>query len=145
MLRLVTEEVCINKIKFICKICSNKEFKSKDALRSHMNFHIEVRKPYTCQFKGCKKRFSTRQDLERHNFVHTKEKPYFCLVENCGEKFSRKCNLERHNLIHTGEKPFQCRFCDYKTIQKHVLISHLTQKHKDQDLNKVIFYIKPIK
>ena len=129
---------------FKCKICSNKEFKSKSALRSHMNFH-KFKKPYPCQFKGCKKRFASSGDLARHNLVHTKEQPYACLVENCGRKFSRKCNLDRHNLVHTGEKPFRCQFCEFKTTQKQDLINHLKKKHNDKDLESIIYAIKPFK
>ncbi|XP_044731053.1 zinc finger protein 568-like [Chrysoperla carnea] len=61
--------------------------------------------------------------LEVTNSDHTGERIFTYNV--CDKKFTRKNNLDRHIRIHTGEKPFTCNVCDKKFTQKNNLDSHI--------------------
>jgi len=67
---------------------------------------ITLEKAFSCHI--CQKSFKTRQNLLRHERVHTGEKPFKCEV--CQKTFTTKQNLNIHERIHTGEKPFNVIF-----------------------------------
>ncbi|XP_077341416.1 uncharacterized protein LOC143986884 [Lithobates pipiens] len=77
-------------------------------------------KPYTCP--ECWKCFSQKSSLYTHQRSHTGEKPYSC--PECGKCFSRKTHLCRHQRSHTGEKPFSCPECGKCFSLKSNLYTH---------------------
>ena len=46
---------------------------------------------YMCRF--CYKAFSNKQNVRRHELIHTGEKPFSC---ECGRAFTQKAHLMRH-------------------------------------------------
>ena len=68
------------------------------------------KKPISCS--KCGKLFTSRNNLNTHEKIHTGEKPFAC--SKCDKKFSQTSHLNKHERIHTDEKPFSCSKCDYK-------------------------------
>ncbi|XP_055083995.1 gastrula zinc finger protein xFG20-1-like [Periophthalmus magnuspinnatus] len=75
------------------------------------------------QCSVCKKRFGTKQILQRHIRVHTGERPFSCLI--CTKTFTEKSHLDRHIKIHTGERPYSCLTCKKTFTQKASLDYHV--------------------
>ncbi|CAI9742652.1 XP_014783180.1PREDICTED: uncharacterized protein LOC106878473 [Octopus vulgaris] len=69
---------------------------------------------YECDI--CKKIFSQKGNLIRHNRIHTGAKPHHCDI--CGKSFSRYEHVTTHKRIHTGDKPYQCDICG-KSFSRH--------------------------
>lgn len=64
-------------------------------------------KPYSCP--ACSKAFALRKSLRRHVRFHTGERPHVCT--SCSKSFRLRGNLKAHLRFHTGEKPFSCTTC----------------------------------
>nr|XP_042912202.1 protein krueppel-like [Parasteatoda tepidariorum] len=67
-------------------------------------------------------RFSFKNGLKSHSFVHTTDKPYSCIV--CNKRFTQKHQLKAHNLVHSKEKIYSCSMCSMSFTEKHHLISN---------------------
>ena len=112
-----------------CDICA----KSSKHIEWHMYYNHNT-DPIECSY--CKKMFSNREILKKHEknhllepcsicgkmvkkpkmFYHMKQnhtsnedKPYKCEV--CGKGFITKFSRNEHINIHTGAKPFKCKYC----------------------------------
>ncbi|RUS88740.1 hypothetical protein EGW08_003457 [Elysia chlorotica] len=134
---------------FICEFCG-KGFKHSKGLKRHVLLHMkpEERPPkrarlsqefklplksqpaqkiskkperkYRCDI--CSNFFFSRQGLQYHQFVHTKEKNFKC--DFCELSFTHPSNLKRHFRIHTGQKSFQCDICGKSFVQKNGMVAH---------------------
>ena len=47
----------------------------------------------------------------------------------CGRTMKNLGDIKRHMMRHTGEKPFACEYCNYSSIQKSSLKSHINSNH----------------
>eukprot|EP00744_Colponema_vietnamica_P023752 GILI01034464.1.p1 GENE.GILI01034464.1~~GILI01034464.1.p1 ORF type:complete len:173 (-),score=12.09 GILI01034464.1:371-889(-) len=84
---------------FVCHYC-RKVFKQQYNLTRHIRIHTGC-KPFTCNFDGCFKSFTTASVLRTHQRVHTGERPYVCSHKGCGKAFSQKGHLSRHCKVHS--------------------------------------------
>ncbi|KAI6241684.1 hypothetical protein M3Y99_00330000 [Aphelenchoides fujianensis] len=58
----------------------------------------EADKPFACSQPNCKKRFSNKFLLKKHQFIHTGLRPHSCPF--CSKQFNRKDNCLRHKKTH---------------------------------------------
>mmetsp|Transcript_836 Transcript_836/g.1900 ORF Transcript_836/g.1900 Transcript_836/m.1900 type:complete len:159 (+) Transcript_836:492-968(+) len=62
---------------------------------------------YRCYYDRCTRTYSSKYNLRRHvNSTHLRIRSFTC--EKCDKKFTSKQSLKEHFYIHTGEKPFTC-------------------------------------
>ena len=83
---------------------------SSSLLESHMAKHATG---YSC--KICLKSFVCKDNLSRHERIHTGNRPHACTY--CNFRSTQLCVLKRHiKFIHTDiliEQPYSCKYCGY--------------------------------
>ncbi|KAJ1539525.1 hypothetical protein HK405_012816, partial [Cladochytrium tenue] len=53
-------------------------------------------KAFACQFPGCTRVFTRRQNMDCHMTTHTGARPYVCNIADCQTRFRRRQDLYRH-------------------------------------------------
>jgi len=79
-----------------CSTCG-KQFRSSRRLLRHIRTHT---KKYSCVM--CKRRFTTRYELQFHMNAHKGKRPYKC--GKCSCSFSKPTGLSGHMKMHTSSK-----------------------------------------
>ncbi|KAL1428510.1 hypothetical protein MTO96_002880 [Rhipicephalus appendiculatus] len=130
-LREESESLASGESKFLglyrCHLCSTL-FDLRDELKAHVSSHVDDngQKGFSCSH--CEMTFSHRQNLVRHQSVHSGEKQFFC--KHCDKSFPSLANRRRHEKIHEGsDLPFPCSFCAASFahdvhLRKHLRIHH---------------------
>ncbi|KAM6973306.1 uncharacterized protein FYW47_003427 [Aplochiton taeniatus] len=88
------------------------------ALKHHIGTHTL---PFHCN--QCEKRYSCKENLAKHQRVHTGERPFQCSF--CGRGFTCSSILNMHVRTHTGERRYKCHICGKTSIQhlaRHMLM-----------------------
>lgn len=130
----------------ICLQC-NREFKTRNELRTHSRSEHPKRKQVSCEKCGarfsarcnmlkhvrsvhdrvkehkcddCSKYFSEKNKLVKHiNTVHKKERSFVCQIESCKSKFSQNSDLTRHiNTVHNKQCAYSCQACFRNNAKK---------------------------
>ncbi|KYQ55774.1 hypothetical protein ALC60_05273 [Trachymyrmex zeteki] len=70
----------------------------------------------------CGKKFTTKQKMFRHQWIHRK-KTHSCEV--CGSQFEKQNELDEHRLsVHPGDSPFTCMECGKSFVSRQGLWEH---------------------
>lgn len=97
------------------------EHDKPDSIIIYQTETILNKKVFQCEH--CKKEFSTKTNLVRHELIHTGSKKFQCKI--CGSCFTQSGSLKQHMYIHTGERPFVCNECGRSFTQAKSLQFHL--------------------
>ncbi|XP_076653941.1 uncharacterized protein LOC143359695 [Halictus rubicundus] len=116
-----------------CEYC-DKQFQDGNHLATHqttcakkmMQNNIEQGTPnnkwgkHACS--ECGKKFTTKQKMFRHQWIHRK-KTHSCEV--CGSQFEKQNQLDEHRLsAHPGDSPFTCSECGKSFVSRQGLWEH---------------------
>ena len=115
------------KNKTYSKISSEQENESSQNIllkkkRKTVEYSTSSNDFFECPFEGCKKKFSDKSALHKHQIIHG-DKLFIC--KDCGKKFLDNSKLRRHSLVHTGEKPFKCEICNKRFSLDFNLRTHM--------------------
>lgn len=116
-----------------CEYC-DKQFQDGNHLATHqttcakkiMQNNIEQGMPNSKWGKHacseCGKKFTTKQKMFRHQWIHRK-KTHSCEV--CGSQFEKQNELDEHRLsAHPGDSPFTCAECGKSFVSRQGLWEH---------------------
>ena len=95
---------------------------------------LEARKPGRHYCTDCKKDYSERKALARHQRERCgkTEKMYKCQV--CGKKYLHLEGLREHvSQIHGGEKPHRCNICNEGFDRRYDVRIHKIRMHDDAE------------
>ncbi|KAK8765029.1 hypothetical protein V5799_025697 [Amblyomma americanum] len=112
-----------------CHLCSTL-FDLRDELRVHVSSHADdnSQKGFSCSH--CEMTFSHRQNLVRHQSVHSGEKQFFC--KQCDKSFPTQAIQRRHEKTHeSSDLPFPCSFCAASFTHGVHLQKHLRKHHPE--------------
>ena len=103
--------------------CDHKAY-TQDRLDNHINrdhLNIPIVKQFSCD--ECTNKYTTERQLKLHTVqVHSSERNFGCDV--CGARFSRKDLLTRHSWIHADFDRYVCPYCEKGFKQQAVLYRH---------------------
>ncbi|KAH3784344.1 hypothetical protein DPMN_162298 [Dreissena polymorpha] len=85
-----------------------------------------VEKPFPCE--QCGKKFSTKDDLNRHVRREVAAKQFTCSI--CNATLREKIDLQAHLATHNGEKNFACDMCEKRYRHRSSLSKHRSAKHR---------------
>ena len=95
----------------------------------------EIR-PFKCGYKGCDKRYTTKQVLQRHFVSHTGGSKLRCYTGDCNG-ITRYCDekaLARHIYTkHTMRSPYECDNCSKQFARSDILFTHRKNVHSVKD------------
>ncbi|KAH3806356.1 hypothetical protein DPMN_134675 [Dreissena polymorpha] len=83
-------------------------------------------KPFPCE--QCGKKFSTKDDLNRHVRREVAAKQFTCSI--CNATLREKIDLQAHLATHNGEKNFACDMCEKRYRHRSSLSKHRSAKHR---------------
>lgn len=110
---------------YACEQCQ-KFFASEKKMLQHAARHrpVEQKKIYPCS--QCDRTFSRAENVHLHiRSVHLGVRSFIC--EECGKAWATKQQLQKHQLMHTDARPFKCSHCakcfkDSTSLKKHLEI-----------------------
>ena len=118
-----------NSPNYRCCIC-NKDVPNIPYLIRHIKYHMsrktEVVQPEQCSH--CRKVFTNKQQLARHEATHKDVRPFKC--EKCDKVFKSADSVKRHMYVHSDTKPFSCPICNKQFKAKHLMKKH-EETHSD--------------
>lgn len=92
----------------------------------HIKYVHKKEKPFGCS--KCDKKFTRKEDLTRHEILHSGIKSFKC--PTCFKTFAIKPSLNLHLLTHTKEEPRACHECGRAFIRKDCLLRHMRRRHR---------------
>ena len=111
---------------YVCQVCD--EVKKTD-IKSHMRLHQDKQ---ILHCEQCKKTFTSKQQLQWHQFtIHKDYSIPHHVCKYCNKRILTKPRLVDHvNSMHTKEKIYKCPLCGYTTFRKSLINDHKNNVHK---------------
>jgi hypothetical protein len=78
----------------LCTLCGKTFLRQSNLLEHRKRLHAEDAEDKALACQVCDKRFHSRQQVERHEAVHSGRKPFSC--GDCAKSFSRRDKLKEH-------------------------------------------------
>lgn len=103
-------------------------------------FHAPIFK-YTCSFEDCDLQFKRKDQLDSHEYTHSKIKMFICTEPNCYKEYVNNAHLLRHKRIchlkNSTVKTILCKYedclapfnCEAK-LKQHYKKVHATSPHE---------------
>jgi len=113
--------------KYKCNSC-DQAFHQAKQLFNHKNRHHSNSRPYACLY--CPKAFTCKDDLKKHEPLHTGDRPRICDI--CGKGFIQAHAFKSHRTTHFPERPFLCQVCGKAFSAKQFLKNHIKKVHEDK-------------
>ena len=92
-------------------------------------------KPFKCNYKGCGKTYTAKQNLQRHFASHIGDSQFRCYFGDCAGavRYRDSQALARHtHKKHTMERPFECNFCNKRFGSRAHLRRHKKKLHSTE-------------
>ena len=133
ILHSLGKSIHINIKRYKCEICDYAG-KTQTDIKIHKkhnhNDNVPFKKCTECEYTSV-----WQSNIKRHfKQVHQNAREFQC--EICGKNFSAKRNYQSHQLtVHNIGHRFEaqkCTYCEYETINKHLLKRHIRSKHEDK-------------
>lgn len=102
------EDIAKPRAVFSCEYCGDM-FSVREFLDHHLRHKHNQRPVGKHRCVHCPYSSDRKDNLTRHEKIHTGERPYVCHV--CCRDFNRPAHLFMHLVVHTGEKPYECPDC----------------------------------
>jgi KRAB domain-containing zinc finger protein len=115
----------------VSKMLNNESDDNSDRESDNENTFEKKHTPNPMSCPVCHKQFIRKQDLEKHERVHTGEKPFKCDI--CDKYFSQSGRRNEHfKRKHIGIKSHICDICDKGFWVKGDMTVHKLSYHKDR-------------
>ncbi|KAK8830636.1 hypothetical protein WA577_004365 [Blastocystis sp. JDR] len=129
-----------------------KKFKSEYNLNRHIKKHVqkESQPPQSYKCSYCDLTFTKKQQLRKHEFLHTGIKPYPCSFPGCFQAFFSQARLTIHEKTHKEGSECVCSVtgCNFSTsnvdeFKKHLEMVHRIVKRSETTANPRILCTVP--
>lgn len=125
---------------YVCRVVDcGKLFLKERSWQNHKNRHTEDELKYLtaefsedqtpmfcCPYRGCRKRFTEVENLEKHKGIHMDETNLLCPEPGCYKLFNNSNALDSHKRVHASKTTNVCdepacgkQFIQLKNLQEH--------------------------
>ena len=92
-------------------------------------------RPFRCDYKGCGKTYTAKQNFQRHLALHTSKSQFRCYSGDCAGviRYRGSQALARHiHKKHIVKRPFECNICNKRFVRRAHLQRHQQQVHSTE-------------
>ncbi|XP_037561645.1 histone-lysine N-methyltransferase PRDM9 [Dermacentor silvarum] len=107
------------------------QFTVKQLLNNHRRRKHMQKPQKKHQCVHCPYSSNRRNDITKHQRIHTGERPFMCHI--CDRGFNRRAHLRGHMVVHTGEMPYGCPDCGQRFTQVSNMTTHRRLQHSAEN------------
>lgn len=95
----------------------------EEDIPKHSYSYDDIQEIYRCN--TCDAECGTQEEMDKH--IKTHEEQFKCL--ECNEVFQKAYNYATHMYEHSEDKIFRCPLCQYTTVRRTCLLTHVNRMH----------------